>query len=134
MPITTMLTSGLGLLLLVLASRVIKQRRDSSISLGSGEDEMLLRRMRGQANFIEYSLMFILLMGLAEYQGGNFIFLSIMGLIFFLARCAHGYALGFTEKNVPMRFFGTVATFSCLGLMCIHNLLMVTGILTVRLP
>ena len=54
MPITSLYSGIIGLLLVILSARVILTRRRLRISLGSGGDAVLERRIRAQGNLAEY--------------------------------------------------------------------------------
>lgn len=120
--ITTLLTCGLSLLLIVLSWRVIAQRRVSGSSLGDGGDPALTRRIRAQGNLVEYAPLFVVLVGLGEIQSGGSLTLAAIAMLFFLGRLAHGYALAFSENFPPGRFWGTVATYLAYLLAVIFNL------------
>ena len=92
-PITIALSSLLALWLLVLSLNVSRARGDASVSLGDGGDEPLLRRIRAQANFVEYVPMVIVLFGIGEYLQTNVYFLGGLATLFFLGRLAHGLCL-----------------------------------------
>jgi len=79
--ITALYASLLGLWLIVLSVRVILYRRESSISLGHKENQMLERRIRAQGNFAEYAPMAILFLGLLELQGGPAWALHVLALL-----------------------------------------------------
>ncbi|MFK7902404.1 MAG: MAPEG family protein [Nitratireductor sp.] len=122
--ITTLFASLLGLLFIVLTMRVIKQRGISKVSLSDGGDEMMLRRIRGQANFIEYAPLFLILFGLAEFNGTHQTLLAVLAAAFFISRVMHGYALSFSAKSFVNRFYGTLITGICFITICIINLLL----------
>lgn len=126
--LTTLLASLLGFLFIVLTMRVIKQRQTSNVSLSDGGDETMLRRIRGQANFIEYVPFFLILFGLAEYNDVNSILLSVIAFAFFIARVAHGYALSFTDKSTNSRFYGTLVTGICFITISIVDFMLGLGI------
>ncbi len=121
-PITIALSSLLALWLLVLSLNVSRARGDASVSLGDGGDKPLLRRIRAQANFVEYVPIMIVLFGIGEYLQTNVYFLGGMAALFFLGRLAHGYALSFSSNNPPARMFGASATFIVLLVLPISNL------------
>jgi uncharacterized protein len=54
MPITAFYAALLAPLFILLAVRVIRQRRGARVAIGDGGDKLLLRRMRVHANFAEY--------------------------------------------------------------------------------
>ena len=83
LPITTLLSSALAIWLLVLSWAVIKGRRSLSLSLGDGGDDMMQRRVRAQGNLVEYAPIFVIMIALAELQGGNAIIVSLLAAAFF---------------------------------------------------
>ncbi len=68
LPITTLSACILGFLLGILSLRIINVRGKEKVSLGSGESQTLERRIRAQGNLVEYALMGLILIGLAELQ------------------------------------------------------------------
>ena len=122
LPITTILTCGLAFLLLALSWTVIKGRRSLSLSTGDGGDSMMERRIRAQGNLAEYAPIFVILIALAELQGGNAVVVSILASVFFVGRLAHGYAFAFTEKNMKLRVRGMMATLFGISATSLYNL------------
>ena len=107
--ITTVLAGLMGFLLLVLGARVVAARR-----AGSGDDtseKIVARRMRGQANFVEYVPLALILFALLEYQGANSLFLAALAILFAFARIVHGYAFAFSDHWPFGRYYGTLITF-----------------------
>ncbi len=121
--ITALYASLLGLWLIVLSVRVILYRRESSISLGHKENQMLERRIRAQGNFAEYAPMAILFLGLLELQGGPAWALHVLALLLLLGRVMHGYALSFTRHS-PLRVPGMALTLTSVVLLSLGNLLL----------
>lgn len=122
LPITTALASVLSLWLLVLSVAVIRLRRAHAVSLGDGGVEMLNRRARAQANLTEYAPLFVIMIAVAEAQGGNGVTLGLLSIVFVLGRFAHGYAIAFSRRNVPARVGGMICTFTGLALAAVYNL------------
>ena len=71
--------------------------------------------MRGHANFAEYVPLILVMMALLEYQQVAAWQLHAIGATLVFARVIHGIALSFTKKWFFGRFFGTVLTFTLLG-------------------
>lgn len=113
MPITSLYAGVLAILFLALSARVVAVR--GRVSLGDGGDPVVLRRMRGHANFAEYVPLILLMMALLEFQHVAAWQLHALGATLVVARLLHGIALSFTEKWRFGRFFGTVLTFTLLG-------------------
>ena len=114
MPLTaTPLYAGLlALLLVFLSFRVIFYRFSARISLGDGEDKALQKRIRVQANCVEYAPFGALLLLLAELQGAPLWALHLLGLTLLAGRLLHAYGLGATPQVPRLRQAGMVLTFS----------------------
>ena len=111
LPLTTLSACALGLLLVILSLRVVGTRRNQKVSLGSGENEILERRIRAQGNLAEYGPMGLILMGLAELQQANPFLLGTAAAAFVMGRLLHGYALGFKRQAIRPRVTGMMLTF-----------------------
>jgi uncharacterized membrane protein YecN with MAPEG domain len=112
--VTPLYAGLLALWFLVLSWRVI-QRRDK-IHLGDGGDPALLRVIRGHANFAEYVPLALLMMAMLEVSRFSIYVLHALGIVLFVARLLHGYALSFTDKFTFGRFWGATLTFIVLGI------------------
>ena len=93
-----------------LTLQVIKARRIFGVSVGDGGDQMLLRRMRGQANAAEQMPLTLLALLMAEMMGGATVVLIILAATFTASRVAHGIAFGWLEHSFPLRFFGMLGS------------------------
>lgn len=100
--------------------QVIAARRASGVALGDGEDKILLRRMRGQANAAEQMPMTLMALLAAELIGGSTFLLGLFALIFCAGRAAHGYGFGWLEHSVPLRMYGMLASISGSALVLIY--------------
>ncbi len=114
MTITPLYAGILALLFFVLSIRVIKMR-GTGISLGDGGNPLMLRRIRGHANFAEYVPLILLMMGFLEVSHFPAYLLHGLGVVLVVGRLLHGIALSFTEKFFLGRFLGTVLTFTALN-------------------
>lgn len=123
MPITMLYAGALGLILLVLSARVIQARGQQKVYMGDGGNELVLRRMRGHANFAEYVPMTLILIGFLEYRGMASWVLHALGLTLLVARLLHAYSFGFSAHFMPGRFGGTVLTWVVLGMSALLCLL-----------
>ena len=98
-----------GLMFLFLTARVGAYRRTANISIGTGNDPEMLRRFRGQANFIETVPIALLLLVSMEMLGAPPVWIHPLGLLLVLGRAAH--YLGLTEiAPLSFRAGGMVAT------------------------
>lgn len=93
MMVTLFYASLLGLLYLVLAARVGRYRRNSGISIGTGQDRELEVRMRVQANFIEYVPLALILLALLESLSVSRYGLHVLGILLVVARLLHAWGL-----------------------------------------
>ena len=125
MTITPLYAGILALLFFVLSIRVIRMR-GTGISLGDGGNPIMLRRIRGHANFAEYVPLILLMMGFLEVSHFPAYLLHGLGIVLVVGRLLHGFALSFTEKFFLGRFLGTVLTFTALNvsaLACLYQAL-----------
>ena len=76
-----------------LASRIGRLRREQNVSIGHGHNAELERRMRAQANFIENTPLFLILMGAVELSRGSQFVLGIVAAAFLLSRVAHAFGM-----------------------------------------
>ena len=122
MTITPIYAGILAIIFFALSVRVVAVR--GRVSLGDGGDPLVLRRMRGHANFAEYVPFILLMMGILELSHFSIYFLHGAGIVLVVARLLHGYALSFTEKFKFGRFWGTALTFGLLlvcGVLCLYQ-------------
>ena len=130
MTITPIYAGILAIIFFALSVRVVAVR--GRVSLGDGGDPLVLRRMRGHANFAEYVPFILLMMGILELSHFSIYFLHGAGIVLVVARLLHGYALSFTEKFKFGRFWGTALTFGLLlvcGVLCLYQGLRASAIL-----
>lgn len=108
LPITLMTAGAAAILNLWLAMRTGAVRTKAKVSIGDGGNEMLIRRMRAHANFVEYAPFIIILIGLLEFNTGTSLWLWIASALFLLARVAHPLGM----DGLPAgRMIGTLLTF-----------------------
>ena len=90
LPVTSILTAAL-LILLVLLSGMVTARRAAlgGVQFGDSDDDVLRRRIRAHANFIEIAPMIVLGIALMEYAGAPDILLWGFAGVFFLGRALH---------------------------------------------
>jgi len=111
LPITLTIAGAAALLNIWLARRVGQMRLAHKISIGDGGNEALIARMRAQANFIEYTPFVLILIGLIELAEGSQLWLWIVGMVYILARIAHGFGMDRPRPDpLKLRMIGTVAT------------------------
>jgi uncharacterized membrane protein YecN with MAPEG domain len=121
MPVTAFYASLLGFLFLLLSFRVIAQRHEARIEIGTGESAELLRRSRVHANFAEYVPMALVLLALAESLKSPSFLLHLLGLALVAGRVIHAYGLSQTPHILKARTIGmwlTLSTIAFAAIMC----------------
>ena len=99
-----------GLLCVLLASMVIRQRFRSRVSLGDGGDAAMSRMSRVFGNFAEYAALVLVLLALLEICGGSRVLVHALGIGFIVARLAHAFGLARTTDTNAGRAAGIVLT------------------------
>jgi uncharacterized protein len=94
-----------GLILLVLAIRVARQRGIAKIGIGTGGNESLERVARIHGNAAENIPIILILLGIAEACGSSPILLHGMGIALTLGRLLHAWGL----TRSPGESFGRAA-------------------------
>jgi uncharacterized membrane protein YecN with MAPEG domain len=111
LPITLTIAGAAALLNIWLARRVGQMRTAHKISIGDGGNEALIARMRAQANFIEYTPIILILLGLIELAVGSRVWLWAVGVVYILARIAHGFGMDRPRPDpLRLRMIGTIVT------------------------
>ena len=111
-----------AILLILLSIRVIRARRSQKVAIGDGENLLLRRAMRVQANFTEYTPLALLLIAFAELQGAPAWNIHLLGAILIAARAVHAFGVGREPENLRFRVVGMAATFFVLISAAIVNL------------
>lgn len=116
-PITGLYAGILGLMLLWLSLRVVAVvRARGEVSYGDAGNPEYTVVVRGQANFVEYVPMIVLLMALNEASGTSAAWLHGLGVAIVVARLLHPFGMK-TEPGVnAMRFVGTMTTWVVLAI------------------
>jgi uncharacterized protein len=116
LPITLTLAGAAAILLIWLAARVSRARRQFKIGLGDGGNEALLRRIRAHGNYAENMPLFLILTGLLELAGGDRRILWAAGIVFILARIVHAFGMD-NAARLRLRVIGLgVSTLVIVGL------------------
>ena len=101
----------LGFLLVYLSVRVIRLRRRLKVAIGAGGKAAIERAARVQANFSEYVPMALILLLLAEIQGGLPLVLHAIGLALWVGRAAHAFGVSQAAEDYRLRTLGMTLTF-----------------------
>ncbi len=119
---TSLYAAVLAVLLLHLSMNVIKARRTGKVSVGDGGDEHLLRTMRTQANFTEYTPIALILIGALELNGFSIWAVHGLGIMFVVGRILHAIGLGTDGGVMKCRVYGMYFTAAVLALGAALNL------------
>lgn len=92
-PVTLTMVAIAALINFWLAYRIGQLRSSEKISVGHGDSDALLRRMRAQLNFAEYTPITLILILALELSGGLTNALWLAGGIYMLGRIAHGLGM-----------------------------------------
>ncbi len=82
-----------GLMLLALSVWTIFNRGKHKQLIGDGGADGMLRAIRAQGNFVEYTPMMLILAALLEMQGTTQLYLHLLCTAFLLGRIIHAYAI-----------------------------------------
>ncbi len=93
LPITLTIAAAAALVNIWLMLRCGQARTSEKVSVGDGGNEMVIRRMRAHANFIESAPLVLILIGALEATGGTSTWLWIVGILFIIGRLAHGLGM-----------------------------------------
>jgi hypothetical protein len=125
MPTVSLLFASLhALLLMALAVPIVLHRRRARIGLGDGGDAVLARRMRVQANFIEYVPLALVLLALLELAGLGKTWVWVFGSALLLGRVLHAIGLSGSAGTSKGRFYGTLLTWVDLVAMAAAGILL----------
>lgn len=121
LPVTSLLALPLTFLLIGLAYRVAALRIRNRIGLGVGSNKTLARAMAAHGNAMENIPVALILMALAEIQSANPIFLSVLGVVFVMARVMN--ALGVSQHSGRSfgRFYGILLSWLVIIILVVSN-------------
>lgn len=111
LPITMTIAGAAAILNAWLGIRCSLRRRGAGISVGDGGDAIMTARMRAHANFIEYTPIILILIGLIELAEGTSMLLWAVGVVYILARVLHAIGM---EGPLKLRVVGIVVTYLAL--------------------
>jgi uncharacterized protein len=111
MQITALYAGLLAPLFVLLSVRVIAVRRTARVAVGDGDDALLRRRMRVQANFAEYVPFALVLMALAEALGTTAWLMHLLGATLLAGRLAHAWGMSQPREVFGFRVAGMFMTF-----------------------
>jgi uncharacterized protein len=110
----------LGLIFIALSILTIRRRRERLVSLGTGNDDNLEKRIRAHANFAEYVPLALILIAGAVLTGANAWFVHACAIALVTGRLAHAGAI--LTGTIRFRVYGMVATFVVIVVASVHIL------------
>lgn len=128
LPTTLSMAAAAAVINIWLSMRIGKVRMGAKIIHGDGGNDLLMRRMRAQSNFIENTPLALILIAAIEVAGKGGVWLAPVAGIFILGRVAHGLGMDNAESN-PLRTLGAVATMLVLLGLAIVAVLITLGVL-----
>ncbi|WP_066528487.1 MAPEG family protein [Erythrobacter sp. CCH5-A1] len=128
LPVTLAAAAAAGILNIWLALRINAARSASGVYLGDGGSEALQRRMRSQANYVEYTPFVLALILVIELSGKGSWWLGVVAAVYFAGRIGHGFGMdgGALLKG---RFIGTMTTLLTLLGLSVAAALIMAGII-----
>jgi uncharacterized protein len=116
LPITLVAAGGAGLINIWLGIRIGQVRTREKISIGDGGNESLIRRMRAQANFVEFTPFVLVLIGLVELARGPSTWLWAVAILYLLGRIAHALGMDGLTGARPVGVLVSMLTTLGLGI------------------
>ncbi len=95
--ITPIYAGIIALLLIALSAIVSKGRGQYGAGIGDANNVDMKRRIRAQANLVEYAPIFLILAGFAEHNGLSPWAIHALCLAFLTGRILHAYSLLYAE-------------------------------------
>jgi uncharacterized membrane protein YecN with MAPEG domain len=123
LPVTLCFAAAAVLVNLWLSIRCGKIRSTEKIGIGDGGNDLLIRRMRAQSNFIEQTPLTVVLVGLVELAGNGGQWLAPAAALFIIGRICHAFGM---DGN-----FNAGRPIGMLTSMLFQLVLVVVGVLTV---
>ena len=126
LPTTLSLAAAAALINLWLSIRCGQIRTREKISVGTGGNDMLERRMRAQLNFVENTPFVLILIAGLELAGKGGAWLPIVGGVYMLGRVGHGLGMDGGSLGIG-RMIGTLTTMLTLVGLGVMAVLVATG-------
>lgn len=117
--VTTLYAGIFGLLVVGFSFYITRARRTFNTAIGSGNSDVLARRIAVQRNLVDYTLYGLLLMLLLEAHLVSVYILHGIGILLLVGRLLHAYGILVAEprnNRFICRIAGMVITFAVLAL------------------
>jgi uncharacterized membrane protein YecN with MAPEG domain len=80
-------------MLIALSIKIIRARRKYGVGIGDADNIEIRRCIRAQANFTEYTPIFLIILGFAEFKDLPIWAVNFFGILFLAGRIMHAYSL-----------------------------------------
>lgn len=107
LPISLTAAAAAALINFWLGFRIGQVRTSEKVSIGDGGSEKLIRRMRAQANFVEYTPFVLILIALTEVATGTSTWLWAVMAVYMIGRLLHAFGMDGMARG---RSIGIVTT------------------------
>jgi len=108
--VTALYAALLGIVGIVLMGMVGRERGRAKISLNDGNIKPLIEANRRHMNWVENVPFILLLMAIAELNGGSKTWLHVMGSVLLIARLIHPFGINTEKMMMWQRAVGTGGT------------------------
>jgi len=109
LPITLTIAGAAAIVNFWLAIRIVALRIKLKVLIGDGGNALLQTRMRAQLNYMEYTPLILILLGLIEFARGTSTWLWAAGIIYILGRIVHPFGMD-KQTTHPLRAVGIITT------------------------
>ncbi|MGK2910010.1 MAG: MAPEG family protein [Sphingobium sp.] len=109
LPITLTFAAAAALLNFWLAMRVGRLRKSEKVLHGDGGLAALTKRIRAQANFVEYTPFILILTALIEMAWNSPTWLWAISVLYIVARISHAFGMD-ADYPAKTRMFGIIMT------------------------
>jgi uncharacterized protein len=123
---TLSLAAAAAIINIWLAMRCGRLRASEKILHGDGGNAALLRRMRAQSNFIEYTPIALILIAAIELSAKGGTWLAVVGAVYMAGRVLHAFGMDSPEAS-KLRMIGILSTFLVLIGLAIIAVLIALG-------
>lgn len=109
LPITLTIAGAAAIVNIWLAIRIVMLRIKAKVLIGDGGNALLATRMRAQLNYMEYTPLVLILLGLIEFARGTHVWLWAAGIIYIIGRILHPFGMD-RQSPHPLRAVGILTT------------------------
>ena len=109
LPITLTIAGAAAIVNIWLAVRIVMVRLKAKVLIGDGGNALLTARMRAQLNYMEYTPLVLILIGLIELAKGTQTWLWAAGILYILGRIVHPFGMD-KQTPHPLRGVGILTT------------------------